>query len=198
MQPFSLKQIQNGSLLIVENQYPTVFSLSLPDGVYLNPYGSSIMVVATALVAITGTEGYEFKTVDSNDALSIISINTALSIGQTVTFNLAAINYHTMLYLDISSGIVPEGYVLVTIENQFPEVFTLNYSDGEHLIPLGSNFNLVITDITDVGEGDYTVFKSDTTSSTGFSDIPALTTGQQYTYSVSDVEVDTIIVLTSD
>lgn len=106
MKDFPLKQIQDGKVLIVGNQFPEVFKLSMRNDVYLCKYREAVTVVATLLENITGAENYEFFTFNDNEEVVSQAINFPLNKGATVKFNLTMAN-NTILSLDDGSSIIP-------------------------------------------------------------------------------------------
>jgi hypothetical protein len=63
MKNYSIRQIQDGVLLIIKNIYPEDIILDKKDGVYLCSYGEPILITATALKDLMSTH-LQFQTQD--------------------------------------------------------------------------------------------------------------------------------------
>jgi len=100
-QKYSIQNIQNGYILIVYNSAPDVLKLSLEDGVYLFPVGTVLSIVVTALVAITGEEGYDVFGMGQSQGVFFFyqAINSPMAVGDTLTLNPITMTDHIMLLL---------------------------------------------------------------------------------------------------
>jgi len=106
LQQFPLSQIQNGVIVIIKNNAPTLYKLSIPDGVYLLSYGAVLDFTVTVLVANSGFGLlYQIKdkdTLDPDDYTLIGSQDGPVTVGEVLSYTTASLVNHSIIYLQPS------------------------------------------------------------------------------------------------